>query len=302
MTFSENITLQEYADAATQKFNESESRLSQIEGSFQTRMNGKTTGGLVGSMIGTVCWLVAFCVFFWYIRAYVDSILSLACLGVAIALVISLFIDELIGFSYYGKISSYKNNITQLKNRVSVGRSSIKSNQDSFMKSCTTGWRHPLSVGTSIPEEATSIESTINGMESLKSGFIHSLKNFLYFTFVVAITGVGSWALFGIASEIVTGITGESIDSDTMMTLCVIGLLVVEVDIVILAKMWWSHTDCSVTNTTLWIAPLGPILFLLLAAVATLLVMLVVWAISIAIAIGTVILIGACVCGAISGG
>ncbi len=302
MTFSENISLQKYVDSANQKFSESESRLSQIEGSFQTRMNGKTTGGLIGSMFGTVCWLVAFCVFFWYIRGYVDSTLSLVCLGVALALVVALFIDEIIGFSYYGKISSYKNNITQLKNRVSVGRSSIKSNQDTFMKSRVNGWRHPLSAGTSIPEEAASIESTINGMESLKGGFIQGLKNFLYFTFVIAVTGIGSWALFGTVGEIITGISGESMSGDTLMTLCVIGLLVVEVGIVILAKMWWSHTDCSVTNTTLWIAPLGPVLFLLLAVVATLLVMLVVWAISIVLAIGAVILAGACVCGAISGG
>ena len=64
MAFSENVSLQKYVDSANQKFNESESRLSEIEGSFQTRMNGKTTGSLIGSMFGTACWLVAFCVFF----------------------------------------------------------------------------------------------------------------------------------------------------------------------------------------------------------------------------------------------
>ena len=45
MTFSENISLQNYVDSANQKFNESEHTLSEIEGSFQTRMNGKTTTG-----------------------------------------------------------------------------------------------------------------------------------------------------------------------------------------------------------------------------------------------------------------
>lgn len=302
MTFSENISLQKYVDSANQKFNECESRLSQIKGSFRTRMNGKTTSGLIGAMFGTVCWLVAYCVFFWYIRDYVDSTLNLVCLGVALALVVALFIDEIIGLSYYGKISSYKNNITQLKNRVKVGRSSLKSNQDTFMKSRANGWRHPLSAGTSIPEEAASIESTINGMESLKDGFIHGLKNLLYFTFVIAVTGIGSWALFGTVGEIITGISGASMDSDILMILCVIGLFVVEVGIVILAKMWWSYTDCSVTNFTLCIAPLGPALFLLLAVAVTLLVVLVVWVISIVIAIGAVILAGACICGALSGG
>lgn len=302
MTFSENISLQKYADSANQKFNESESRLSQIEGSFQTRMNRKTTGSLVGAMFGTVCWLVAFCVLFWYIRDYVDNTIGLSCFGISLALVASLIIDEIISFSYYGKISSYKNNITQLKNCVSVGRSSIKSNQDTFMKSRANGWRHPLSVGTSIPEEAASIESTINGMESLKGGFINGLKNFLFFTFAIAITAVGSWALFGTAGEIMTGISGEDIGGDTIMTLSVIGLLITVVGEIILAKMVWGKTDCSVTNTTLFIAAVGPVMFLALVLVATLLVMLVMWAIAIVIAIGAVVIAGACVCGSISGG
>lgn len=302
MTFSENISLQNYADSANQKFNESESRLSQIEGSFQTRMNGKTTGSLVGAMFGTVCWLVAFCVFIWYIRGYVDNTIRLICFGISLALVASLIIDEIISFSYYGKISSYKNNITQLKNRVSVGRSSIKSNQDTFMKSRANGWRHPLSVGTSIPEEAASIESTINGMESLKGGFINGLKNFLFFSFAIAITAVGSWALFGTAGEIMTGIYPDPIDYSTVNTLCTIGLVITVIGEIILAKMVWGKTDCSVTNTTLFIATVGPVMFLALVLLATLLVMLVMWAIAIVIAIGAVVIAGACVCGLISGG
>lgn len=302
MNFSENISLQKYADTANQKFSETENRLSQISGSFETRMNGKSKAGIIGSMIATICWAVAVCVFFGYIRGYVDGTLSLVCLGIAFALLVTMLIDEIINFSYYGKISSYRDNINQLKNRISIGRSSIKSNQDTFMKSRSNGWHHPLSVGTSIPEEATSIESTINGMESLKGGFINGLKNLLFFTFAIAITAVGSWALFGTAGEIMMGFSGESMDYDTINTLCGIGLVITVIGEIILAKMVWSKTDCSVTNTTLFIAAVGPIMFLALVAIATLLVMLVVWAISIVIAIGAVVLAGACICGAISGG
>lgn len=302
MNFSKNISLQKYADTANQEFSETENRLSQIAGSFETRMNGKSKAGIIGSMFGTICWAVAVCVFFGYIGGYVDSTLHLVCLGIALALLGTLLIDEIISFSYYGKISSYRDNINQLKNRVSVGRSSIKSNQDAFMKSRSNGWRHPLSVGTSIPEEATSIEGTINGMESLKGGFINGLKNFLFFTFAIAITAVGSWALFGTAGEIMTGIYPDPIDYSTVNTLCTIGLLITVVGEIILAKLVWSKTDCSVTNTTLFIAAVGPLLFLALVAVATLLVMLVMLAIAIVVAIAGVVIAGACVCGAISGG
>ena len=302
MNFSENISLQKYADTANQKFSETENRLSQIAGSFDTRMNGKSKAGIIGSMFGTICWAVAVCIFFGYIDGYVDDTLRLVCLGIAIALLGTLLIDEIISFSYYGKISSYRDKINQLKNRVSVGRSSMKSNQDSFMKSCSNGWRHPLSVGTSISEEATSIEGTINGMESLKGGFINGLKNFLFFTLAIAITAIGSWALFGTAGQMMIEISGESINYDTINTLCIIGLLITVVGEIILAKLVWSKTDCSVTNVTLFITAVGPIMFLALIAIATLLVILVVWAVSILIAIAAVVIAGACICGSISGG
>lgn len=302
MTCGGNVSLQKYADIAAKQFNEGETRLSEIEHSFQTRMNGKTTGGLIGSMLGTACWLVVFCVFFWYIRDYIDNTVRLICFAVSLALIASLFIDELISFSYYGKISSYNNSILQLKNRVNIGKSSIKSNQDAFMSSRSNGWHYPLSVGSSIPEEAASIESTINGMESLKGGFINGLKNFLFFTFAVAMTAAGSWALFGTAAGIMTGFSGESISSETLETLCIVGLLITVIGEIVLAKMVWSKTDCSVTNVTLFIAAAGPVIFLALVAAVTLVVMLVVWAVSILLAILAVVVGGAIVFGSISGG
>lgn len=302
MKFIENISLQKYADTANQKFGDTENRLSQISGSFEIRMNGKSKAGIIGSMFATICWAVAACAFFGYIRGYVDSTLNLVCLGIALALLGTLLIDEIINFSYYGKISFYRDNINRLKKRVSIGRSSIKFNQDTFMKSRSNGWRHPLSVAASIPKEAASIESTIYGMESLKGGFINGLKNSLFFTFAIAITVVGSWTLFGTAGKIMTDISGESIDGNIIMALCVIGLLITVVGEIILAKMVWSKTDCSVTNTTLFIAAVGPVIFLALITIATFLVMLVILVVSILIAIACVAIAGACVCGAISGG
>lgn len=302
MNFSENISLQKYADTANQKFSETENRLSQIAGSFDTRMNGKSKAGIIGSMFGTICWAVAVCIFFGYIDGYVDDTLRFVCLGIALALLGTLLIDEVISFSYYGKISSYRDKINQLKNRVSVGRSSIKSNQDSFMKSCSNGWRHPLSVGTSISEEATSIEGTINGMESLKGGFINGLKNFLFFTLAIAITAIGSWVLFGTAGEIMTGIYPDPIDASIVNNLCTIGLLITVVGEIILAKMVWSKTDCSVTNATLFIAAAGPLMFLALIAVATLIVMLVMLVLAVVVVIAGIAIGGACICGALSGG
>lgn len=302
MDFRENISLQKYADTANQKFRETENSLSQIVGVFETRMNGKSKSGIIGSMVATFCWTVVVCVFFGVIKNYVSGVLYLVALGISLTLLGTLFIDEVISFSYYGKIFSYSDNIDRLKSRVCIGRSSIRANQDAFMKSHSNGWWHPFSVATSIPEEISMIESTIQGMESLKGGVIDGLKNFLFFSFAIAITIVGSCALFGTAGEIITGITREPFDNDSIHTFCIIGLLLTLVGEIILAKLVWSKTDCAVTNTTLFIAAAGPLAYLALIAIATLLVIFVIWAVSIVIAIAVAALVFGLLCSYMSGG
>lgn len=302
MNFDNNISLQGYADAANRQFGETENRLSQIAGSFQTRMNGKSRAGILVSLIATGCWVVAVCVFFAYIKDSVNSALHLLCFGIALALLGVLLLDEITSFSYYGKIASYRDGIDQLLRRVTIGKSSIKTNQDAYMQSRSDGWQHPLPVGASIPEEADSIETAINGMESLKAGFVSKLKNFLFFLFAGSVTAIGCMALFETASDIITELGDTSLEYSTLSTLCIIAMLITVVGEIILAKLVWSMTNCSVTNVTLLVAVLGPVLFLALVAIVTLLVQLVVWAVSALLAIAALVIAGACVCGSLSGG
>lgn len=278
-----SISLQKYIDSANVQFEENENRLSAIESSFEARMNGKTMKGMIGSLIGTVCWFIVFAVFFWYIRGMVDNILFLICLFVSFALIGSLIVDEVISFSYFGKISSYKESITQLKNRVSLGKSSISSNSDTLMKAHSNGWHHQITVGQSIPEEAISIETAMNSVELLKGGVINRIKNILFYSAVIIITSVGSWSLFETADNIITGIIDESMEYDTLLGICIVGLLVACIGEVILAKFIWSKTDCTVTNITLFIIPVGPLGFIALVAIGAGIVMLVISVISVVI-------------------
>jgi len=298
MNFTESIVLDRYADSASKQFDESESRLSQIEGSFETRMKGKTKTGIIGSMIGTIGWLVILIFSFSYIGKHVGNPWFLLALGVSLALIVSILIDEAINYSYYGKISVYKDNISQLKNRVSIGRNSIKANQDAYMKSRANGWNYVLTSGSSISEEAMNIENTINNMQSLKGGLINGLKNILFFAAAVSVTAVGSWALFEVVDEIVQAITGESLSN----TWYIIGMVLAVICDVILAKKFWSKTDCAVTNITLFAIAAGPVCFLALVVVVTLIVMLVILVVEIFLAILGVCVVGAIAFGATSGG
>lgn len=302
MNFNNSITLDAYSNNANKQFGDMQSRLTEIENSFQTRMNGKTTGGLVGSLIGTIAWLAAFVACAFFVKDTVNSTLLLIALAIVGGLILFMIIDNIMDFSYYGKIASYKNSISQLQNRVTIGKNSIKSNHDAFMASRAKGWNYLLNAAPSIPAEATSVEATMASMESLKKGFISGAKNFFYYAAVIAITVVGCVALFPTGSSIITGITGESFDSDTLMTFNVIALLITGVGEVILAKLVWSKTDCNVTNTTLFIAALGPVAFLALIAAVALIVMLVAWLAGVVLAIAAVVAVGGTIFAATSGG
>ena len=302
MDFNDSIMLDTYSNNANKQFGDMQSRLSEIENSFQTRMNGKTTEGLVGSLIGTIAWLAAFIACAIFARDMVDSTMVLISMAIAGGLILFMLIDNIMDFSYYGKIASYKNSISQLQNRVSIGKNSIKSNHDAFMASRSKGWNYLLNAAPSIPEEATSVETTMTSMESLKKGFICRAKNFFFYATVIAITLVGCVALFPTGSSIITGITGESFSSDALMIFNVIALIVTGIGEVILAKLVWSKTDCNVTNTTLFIAVLGPVAFLALIAAATFVIILVVAVVSVILAILALVVGLACVAGSISGG
>lgn len=291
-----NFTLNSFSDAANKQFSDVQDRLSKLSSSFQTRMEGKTTAGLVGSIIGTAAWLVAAIVFFSMIGARVDGTLLLICIVTVIGLVGSLLIDEIMSFSYYGKIASYGNAVNQLQNRVSIGKNSIRANHDAFMKTQTTGWNYPLQAAASIPEEATSIEGTLNTMESLKTGFIHGAKNVFYYAAAVMVAIVGCIALFEVGESIM------GVSDDTAMVLSVIATIIVTIGEIILAKLLWGHTDCTVTNLTLFILAVGPLAYLALIGIGTLIVYLVVGVFQIFLAIMGVALVGAVVFGSISGG
>ncbi len=302
MNFNESIELNAYSDNANKQFNEMNNRLSQIQSNFQMRMNGKTTSSLVGSFIGTLCWLATFIVCAVMLKNVVNGILLTISLIVVLGLMLFMLINTIVNFSYFGKISDYGSSVTQLQNRVSIGRNSIRSNHDAFLASKAKGWNYQLNAGTSIPEEATSIETTMNNMESFKIGFINDTMNFFYYSAVVMITIVGCVALFPTGGEIMTSISGESLSVDTITTLNAIALIIVGIGEVLLAKLVWSKTDCVVTNTTLFIMILGPVAFLTLITVATLLVMLVIGILSIVLAILGIIAVGAIAIGCLCGG
>lgn len=296
MNFNNSITLDTYSNNANKQFGDMQSRLAEIETSFQPKMNGKTNGGLVGTLVGTFAWLAIFVVGALYVRNMVNATLLIIAMAIIGGLFLFMIIDNIMDFSYYGKLASYKNSVSQLQNRVSIGLNSIKSNHDTFLRSKTNGWNYNLNAAPSIPDEANSIESTVANMESLKKGFINGAKNVFFYASVVAFAVVGGLALFPVCESIMT-IAGADLSSDLTDVLSYIALAISVIGTIILSKLIWSKTDCAVNNVTLFSILLGPIALLTLIALGTLIVYLAIGMFYVLVIVAAIAIVFACVCG-----
>lgn len=269
MNFDESIILNKYAKSANKQFSDMQGRLSGIESNFQSRIGGKTTIRLVCSLVGTIIWLVAFIACAVFLKDRVDKRMMLIVLIIALGLILFMFIDDIMDFSYYSKLLSYRASVAHLLNRVNLGKESIRSNYDAFMGSRTKGWDYTLNMASSIPDEASSLEARMVNLEALKKGFISSAKNFFFNVTVLAITIVGCITLFPNGSSIVQGISGKSFSSNTLLVFNIIALIIAVMCEMFFSDLVWGKTDCNVTNMTLLILPFGPIIFIALLVAVT---------------------------------
>lgn len=302
MNFNDNITLNKYAEDANVNFDKMQDNLSEIDSKFQTRMNGKTTTRLTLSFIGTICWLIALVVASILIGFNAHFILLIVVLVASLGLMAFMIIDNIMSFSYYSKLTAYKDSINKLQNRVRIGKDSISSNHNTFMNSKANGWQIVLNASSSIPEEAASIENTVSTMENLKKGFVNSAKNVFYFATVIIMTIASCVVLFPISSNIICTITASSFSEGTLTIFNIIGLVIVGIGEIILAKWAWGKSGCAVTNVNLLVVLLAPVAFLALVALVTLIVLLVIKIIEILIGLAVVIIIVAIAIGCICGG
>lgn len=301
MSDNKNITLQEYADQARKEFDTVDKRLSLTGVSFSDRMDGRSGASLVFSAIGTLLWLAAFTAGYFFVRDSINSTMLLVACCIVAGLILFMFIDNILDFSYYGRIAAGRAAISQLRSRISHGRDAIASNHQRFLGAEAQGWNLPLAAAPSIPDKARSIETTTASLLAVKRGFLNIVKNVFFFLSVAAVAIVGCIALFPVGESIMEGISGDQIPDDTVRVLNIIASVIALIGALILAKLMWGLTDCSVNGVTLFVTLAGPLVYLALIALGTLIVHLVILAISVILAIlGVVVALAVlfgCLCG-----
>lgn len=299
MSYSGSIVLKKYSDEANKQFDDMQKVLSDVETNFYTRIEGNTKGKLIGNFAGTICWLVVFIIAAIVVKGFVPDILIAVALISLFGLVAFMLVDTVMSYSYYEKLYSYKDAVSLLQNRVSMGKSSIDSNYNSFIESRSKGWYRPLQVGESISDEATLIEASLAEIKALKTGAISKAKDVFFFFAVVMVTLVSCIAMFPVGEGIIEGISGE--DFGDCLVFNIIALVIVGACEIILAKFVWSKTNCSATCITLLVLLFAPVAFPALIALVTGIIILVVAVVAAVLYIAGFVIAAAiawaCLCG-----
>jgi len=285
MNINKEISLRKYVDSARQELNSTKSKLENIERDFKERMNGESIRKLIGAMLCTIVWIAVFNVMYWifdnnveaksFITSTTEEIFLSLCFGIAILLLVVMFIDELMLFFHYEKFSTYSDMITQLNRRVISAQTSLSTESTKLLNSKSNGWNVPIPLTRPISEESLIIKRCVNSIDSLKKGAIERIKNILFFSLVVIFTGFSLWLLLEPSIQILYDAFDGDVTEKTFRILCIIGMIIVLIGELFLSILVWNSSDCSVKNITLLILLAGPVLFVLWAIVICLLILIV---------------------------
>lgn len=262
MSTNNDITLQNLAEAANQQYTITEKRLAETADSVRMRLDDKTPGSLIVSLAYTSVWLFVFAFALYVVRGYINAVLFWMLLVTVLLLIVALYIDEAMSYAYYGKISTFEKNVSQLTSRIRIARSTLKINTEAFMDSQKSGWDYALDIGRSIPDEATFIETTMADMKSLKVMLLDSVKNILYWASLIIIAIVSFAILVPQAKAYMPSDNSVEMDESIIVVLSAVGVAITCVGEALLARWLWSMTGCKVTNVTLFALPAVTIIYL----------------------------------------
>ena len=299
MNFSEKINIRSYGNKAKDEFNSLKATLDDVLDSFETRMDGRTTGSLVGAIIVNVLWLALFGTALFFAWDYLDLPFILVSVGIGILLILVMIIDNVLNISYYGKISNYVSRTEVLYEGVNYCSEQIDSLATEFENAASQGWNYALEPGDSVYDKTENYRNSVEGISTFSGNFLNGLKNVLYFLACAGITFAGCYAVYPFLYSFIYGIE-SSIKPEYIQIGAMIAYVIAAIIHIVLARLVWSKTDCSVNNVTLLMLLTGVPIFLALIAVVTLVVLLIIALIYIAIGIAVVavgILILSATCG-----
>lgn len=301
MDLNHQFRFSEMANEADKECRDTMNRIRGVENGYVNKMNGRSMVLLVLSLIGNVCWIVGVIFAYFYVTSYnVNQLHMTIALFVVLFTLGVMFVDSIINYNYYGKVSIRARRLRDLNSHLESRRGSISGMTAQFMQTRDNNWNYRINAAPSVPDQLTEIERELGKMKSLSNGFLGTLKRIMYYASALAIAFAGGRALFGVAANIVDGFFDSSVEDSVMTGLFWTALVVVCIAEYFVAEWIYSLVNCEVNNLSLLASLIGPVMFMLLVLIGC----LVVWGviIAVALAIGAAVTAGVCACISMWGG
>ena len=312
MTFSDSFILDAKLTEAKAECDSASGRLDALSESIGKRLDGQNRSKLISVIAGTLLLAAFYVTAYVFLRRYVEygyyeylmiigNKLAPWTLIASLALIGVMLFDRYILTRYYGKVLQFQTSADNMKKRLERGKTSLDAHQSEYMEQKERSWDLPLSPGSSIYNEIDQINTSLAGLEAVRSGPLTMMKNVLYYVTALLWTGFGSSAVVYLGCNILTMFNIYYISE----TWFLIALVIAVVGEILLTKYAWGRSGAEVKNTTLFATVAGLVIFLTAIALGGLIVLLakLVWELLkfIGIAILAVI-VGGALCAGLSGG
>jgi len=269
MNFQNSFTLKKMQSDAQDRFSRVSGKIDTVADTLKRRLGGKSRGALVGGFVISIVWAIAYCILYAVMREANHPLVTLVTLGTSVLLVVFAIIGNVVSLSYYGAILNAEAKLGKLRNRVESAKRSLSADMTNCMSRGASGWEMPLQPGSSVEEEVRKIESSLSGLEKVSGGFVNGVKNVLYYIATVGWTVAGSFLFY----QLLLPLVEDEVSDKTANIVFYIAMLIACVGAVIVAKLIWGKTECSVKNLTLLGTLNGPVVFLALALIVILVVL-----------------------------
>lgn len=264
--FNNGIMFRTLQEQAKQSILSEEKELQGIIDRLNSRIGGKSKEQISGGFVGSCTWLIVYIVLFIICQVFRNRLsdLSILMLLASGSLAICMIVSSRLEYKYYNTIINGRQEVERQLHNLSLLSSALPEMEQEFRSASYTGFDYPL-LGTdseAIVDSTRSLESRLISLAKANGETLNSAKNILYYASIIAITVCfgGVWEELMMQNVMREFILKGSFDYNSTYPYYYLIVCACTALLIFGARRFWAKTNCSVTNITLLLTILGPIL------------------------------------------
>ena len=285
MNTTRKISFSPYISAAENEFSGARGRIDAVEKQLTKQLGGRSKGSLSRAVLSPVIFTAAAIALFIFGYKYMINWLAALALVVSLAFAVVMFADALSKKTYYGSVFRYSSKLSSIRSDINSAERNTEGFFDTIRSRRQNGWEYNIPLKPSVLDELGATADQLGKLRSSESGGMNKLKNVLYYVTAAINTIAGASALLGIAGDFIKNIFSEySLSDGTINILTLVGVALVLVIVLLLAKLIWG-IRLRVTGPAMLYTLAGPAIYMIFMLLITLLVFVVIWLVQIVIAL-----------------